>query len=363
MARTGRPVIAILLSEAEKDFLLKLSTKRMAPASEVKRAKSILLMGEGLSNQAIAGRVGFCAVTVGSLRQRFHQLRLEGLSDLPRNGPPRKIGDDQVERLIEQTLHSKPKGATHWSTRKMAKKMGISHDSVSRIWRAFGLKPHRADSFQISSDPHYVDKVRDVVGLYMSPPENALVLCVDEKSQIQALERSQPILAMRPGNAEGHTPEYYRHGTTSLFAALDVKTGQVLGKCYPRHRAQEFLAFLKNIESHVAGEVAAGKEVHLILDNYATHKSATVMKWLIKRPHWHLHFTPTHASWLNQVERFFALITTESIRRGNFLSVRSLVTAIRHYLDAHNAQPKPFVWSATADRILEKTANFCKSMV
>ena len=245
----------------------------------------------------------------------------------------------------------------------MAEKMGISRDSVSRIWRAFGLKPHRADTFQISSDPHYVDKVRDVVGLYMSPPENALVLCVDEKSQIQALERSQPIFVMRPGKIEGHTQEYYRHGTTSLFAALDVKTGRVLGKCYPRHRAQEFLAFLKSIESHVAAEVAAGKEVHLILDNYATHKSATIMKWLVKRPHWHLHFTPTHASWLNQVERFFALITNETIRRGNFLSVPALVAAIRDYLQAHNARPKPFRWSATADRILEKTSNLCKSIV
>jgi transposase len=363
MPRTGRPVIEITLCAAERDFLRKLSAKRTAPTTEVKRARSILLMDQGLSNQDISRRVGFCAATVGTLRGRFHQLRLEGLSDLPRSGPPRKIGDDQIEILIEKTLHSKPKGATHWSTRKMAEKMGISRDSVSRIWRAFGLKPHRADTFQISSDPHYVDKVRDVVGLYLSPPENALVLCVDEKSQIQALERSQPIFVMRPGKVEGHTPEYYRHGTTSLFAALDVKTGQVLGKCYPRHRAQEFLAFLKRIESHVAAEVATGKEVHLILDNYATHKSATIMKWLVKRPHWHLHFTPTHASWLNQVERFFALITTETIRRGNFLSVPALVAAIRDYLQAHNARPKPFRWSATADRILEKTAHLCKAIV
>ena len=363
MARMGRPVIHIVLSDSERDFLELLCRKRSAPITEVKRAKSILLMAEGLANKAIARRVGFCPATVGTLRSRFDQVRLEGISDLPRSGPPRKIGDDKVEALIAKTLHTKPKGATHWSTRKMAGKMGISHDSVSRIWRAFGLKPHRADSFQISTDPHYVDKVRDVVGLYMSPPENALVLCVDEKSQIQALERSQPVLPMRPGKPEGHTPEYYRHGTTSLFAALDVKSGKVIAKCYPRHRAKEFMAFLINIESHVAAEVCAGKEVHLILDNYATHKSASVMKWLIKRPHWHLHFTPTHASWLNQVERFFALITNEAIRRGNFLSVRKLVTAIQSYLDEHNAQPKPFVWTAGADRILEKTANFCKSIV
>jgi len=245
----------------------------------------------------------------------------------------------------------------------MAKKTGISHDSVSRIWRAFGLKPHRADTFQISTDPHYIDKVRDVVGLYMSPPENALVLCVDEKSQIQALERSQPVLPMRPGKPEGYTPEYYRHGTVSLFAALDVKSGEVLGKCYRRHRATEFLAFLKSIEAHVAPEVASGKTVHLVLDNYATHKAAKVMKWLVRRPHWHLHFTPTHASWLNQVERFFSLITNEAIRRGNFLGVPELVSAIKAYLDVHNAEPKPFVWTSSADRILEKTANLCKSLV
>lgn len=363
MPRTGRPVIRIELSKDEEEFLRRLARKRNAPVAEAKRVRAILLMAQGLSNKDIARQVGFCGATIGTLRARFAQLRLEGISDLPRSGPPRKIGDEQIEELIEKTLHSKPDGATHWSTRKMARKMGISRDTVSRVWRAFGLKPHRAGTFQISTDPHYVDKVRDVVGLYMSPPENALVLCVDEKSQIQALERSQPVLPMCAGKPESHTPEYYRHGTTSLFAALDVKTGKVLGKCYPRHRAQEFLAFLKKIESHVAEEVASGKEVHLILDNYATHKSATVMKWLLKRPHWHLHFTPTHASWLNQVERFFSLITNEAIRRGNFLSVDALVAAIREYLDAHNAAPRPFAWTSTADRILEKTANLCKSLV
>jgi len=319
-------------------------------------------MAKGLSNKVIARRVGFCAATVGTMRRRFAQLRLEGLSDLPRSGPPRKIGDNQIEQLIEITLHSKPKGATHWSTRKMARQMGVSHDTVSRVWRAFGLKPHRADTFQISTDPYYVDKVRDVVGLYISPPENALVLCVDEKSQIQALERSQPVLPMRTGKPEGHTPEYFRHGTVSLFAALDIKKGAVLGKCYRRHRAKEFLSFLKDIEAHVADEVASGKEVHLVLDNYSTHKSATVSKWLVKRPHWHLHFTPTHTSWLNQVERFFAKITTEAIRRGNFLSVQSLVSAIKAYLDDHNTEPKPFVWTASADQILRRTAKLCKSL-
>lgn len=362
MKRRGRPVIQIELSESEEEFLHRLCRKRNGPAAEVKRAQAILLMAQGYSNKEIGKRVGFCAETIGSLRVRFSQLRLEGLSDMPRSGPPRKIGDEGIEALIEKTLHSKPEGATHWSTRKMAKTMGISRDTVSRIWRAFGLKPHRADSFQISTDPYFVDKVRDVVGLYMSPPENALVLCVDEKSQIQALERSQPVLPMRPGKAEGHTPEYYRHGTTSLFAALDVQTGKVLGKCYPRHRATEFLSFLRKIETHVAAEVEAGKEVHLILDNYATHKSATVMRWLVKRPHWHLHFTPTHASWLNQVERFFASITNDAIRRGNFLGVPSLVAAITAYLETHNANPRPFQWTATADRILQKTVDLLKSL-
>ncbi len=307
-------------------------------------------------------RLPFTSDVVGSLRVRFHKLRLEGISDLPRSGPPRKIGDDQMERLIEETLHSNPPGATHWSTRKMAKKMDISRDSVSPIWRAFGLKPHRADSFQISTDPHDVDKVRDVVGLYMSPPENALVLCVDEKKPDPGLGTLPACLCDAPRQSR----RTYARVLSPRDRHLVCRPG-----CEDRPCARKMLrpasipgvsGFLRNIESHVAGDVAAGKEVHLILDNYATHKSATIMKWLIKRPHWHLHFTLTHASWLNQVERFFALITTESIRRGNFLSVPALVTAIRRYLD-HNAQPKPFVWSATADRILEKTANFSKSML
>ena len=362
MPRTGRPVIPIELTTEEESFLLELARRRNAPAIEVKRAKGVLLMAEGLSNKEVAREAGFCEATVGTLRKRFAELRLEGLSDLPRSGPPRKISDEAVEEIISKTLHSRPEGITHWSTRKMAKEMGVSHDSVSRIWRAFGLKPHRSATFQISEDPYYVEKVRDVVGLYMSPPENALVLCVDEKSQIQALERSQPVLPLRSGKPECHTPEYFRHGTVSLFAALDLKNGEVLGKCYRKHRAKEFLAFLKEIEAHVADEVAAGKEVHLILDNYCTHKSATVMRWLVKRPHWHLHFTPTHASWLNQVERFFAKITTEAIRRGNFRSVAQLVEAITKYLDAHNAEPVAFKWTASADRILEKTAKLCKEL-
>jgi transposase len=362
MSKRGRPVAAIELTEQERAFLHQLARRHGAPAIEVKRAKAILLMAQGLHHTQIADRVGFCSATVGTLRRRFAETRLEGLSDLPRSGPPRTIDEQQIQQLIARTLQSKPSAATPWSTRKMAQEMGLSRDSVSRIWRAFGLKPHRAETFQISTDLYYVDKVRDVVGLYMSPPENALVLCVDEKSQIQALERAQPVLPMRAGKPEGRTPESFRHGTVSLFAALDVKNGAVLGKCYRQHRAKEFLDFLKEIETHVAGEVAAGKEVHLVLDNYGTHKSAAVARWLVKRPHWHLHFTPTHASWLNQVERFFAKITTEAIRRGNFLSVADLVSAIRAYLDAHNGNPKPFTWTASADRILRDTAELCKTL-
>jgi transposase len=362
MPKLGRPVVEIELEEEERVSLERLSRKRSAPAGEVKRARAVLLMAGGASNTAVAGAVGLCAHTVGTLRRRFAETRLAGLSDLPRSGAPRKIGDEKVRRIVEETLRATPDGKTHWSTRSMGERHGVSPDSVSRIWRAFGLKPHRAESFQISSDPYYVEKVRDVVGLYMSPPENALVLCVDEKSQIQALQRSQPVLPLRSGKPEGHTPEYFRHGTVSLFAALDVKKGEVLGSCYRRHRAREFLAFLKEIEGHVAEDVAAGKEVHLVLDNYCTHKSASVMRWLVRRPHWHLHFTPTHASWLNQVERFFAKITAEAIRRGNFHSVPALKRAIEDYLEAHNRDPKPFKWTADADRILEKTESLCRSL-
>jgi transposase len=363
VARTGRPVIKIELTDDERGFLEQLQRNRRAPASEFKRARAILLMAEGEGNKAVAKAVGLCAQTIGTLRRKFAEVRLGGLSDLPRPGAPRTIEDDKVHRVIEKTLRSIPEGATHWSTRKMAKECALSHDSVARIWKTFGLRPHRSESFQISTDPYYVEKIRDVVGLYMSPPENALVLSVDEKSQIQALQRSQPVLPLRSGQPERHTPEYFRHGTLSLFAALDVKKGEVLGTCYRRHRAAEFLAFLKEIERHVADDVAEGKSVHLILDNYCTHKAASVTRWLARRPHWHLHFTPTHASWLNQVERFFAKITNEAIRRGNFHSVPALKKAIDKYLEVHNREPKPFKWTKDADAILEKNAKLCKTLV
>lgn len=362
MSVLGRPVVRIELQADEREFLERLSRKRHAPAAEAKRAKALLLMAQGQSNQSVAAEVGLCAHTIGTLRKRFKHSRLAGLSDLPRSGAPRSIEDEKVQAIVEDALQRLPQGRTHWSTRLMAKAHGVSHESVSRIWRAFGLKPHRTESFQLSNDPYYVEKVRDVVGLYMSPPENALVLCVDEKSQIQALQRSQPIMPLRSGSVERLTPEYFRHGTLSLFAALDVKKGQVLGNCYQRHRTEEFLSFLKQIEKHVSAEVAAGKSVHLILDNYCTHKAAKVMRWLVKRPHWHLHFTPTHASWLNQVERFFASITNEAIRRGNFHSVDELKYAIEQYLSAHNQQPKPFQWTADANTILAKNAHLCNEL-
>jgi transposase len=277
----------------------------------------ILLAADGHSNAEVARRLSVSPATVSAWRRRFAQRGLLGLSELPRSGAPRKIGDENVEKVIKTTLEETPRNSTHWSTRKLAAKLGISHQSVARIWRAFGLKPHRSETFNLSNDPHFVDKVRDVVGLYLNPPDNALVFCVDEKSQIQALERSQPILPLRPGQAERRSHDYFRHGTTSLFAALDVATGRVIGSLKQRHRSREFVAFLRQIES----EVPDGLEVHLVIDNYATHKTAGVARWLKSRPHWHLHFIPTHSSWLNQVERFFALITNDRIRRESFLSV------------------------------------------
>jgi len=269
------------------------------------------------------------------------------------------VTDEKVEEVIALTLETKPKGATHWSTRSMAKRTGVSRNSVNRIWRAFGLKPHRSETFQLSTDPFFVDKVRDVVGLYMSPPANAVVLSVDEKSQIQALNRTQPVLPMRPGQLERGTPEYQRHGTTTLFAALDVATGNVIGKCYPRHRTVEFIKFLRHIDQSVPREL----DIHLITDNYATHKSPPVKAFLAKRPRFHLHFTPTHASWLNQVECFFSILTRRQLQRGSHLSVRELEAAIQEFLDAHNEDPRPFRWTKSADEILDRLTRYCGAVL
>jgi transposase len=283
---------------------------------------------------------------------------LSALGDLPRPGQPRQITDAKVEAVVTRTLESRPKNATHWSTRTMAESSGLCQSAIVRIWRAFGLKPHLQENFKLSTDPFFVEKVRDIVGLYLNPPEQtrAVVLCVDEKSQVQALDRSQPVLPMRPGQAERHTHDYYRHGTTSLFAALDVATGKVLGRCHRQHRQQEFVRFLHHIEANVP----RGLEIHLVLDNYATHKTPKVAAWLKKRPRYHLHFTPTSSSWLNQVERWFAKITEQRIRRGVFKSVDELIAAIDDYIVEHNRKPKPFVWTAGADLILGRIERLCK---
>lgn len=354
----GRPVVKVELTPPQRDYLESLSRRRKAPAKEVERAKIVLLAADGQSNKLIAQRLGVKEHTVGYWRKRFAKGGIVALSELPRSGRPRTITDEQVAEVVRKTLEEKPEAATHWSTRKMAKETGLSQTSVSKIWRAFQLQPHRCESFTLSKDPYFVEKVRDVVGLYMSPPDNALVFCVDEKSQIQALERSQPILPLRPGSPEKQTHDYYRHGTTSLFAALDVATGRVISSLKERHRSREFLAFLKQIEREVPKEL----DVHLVLDNYATHKTVEVNRWLEKRPHWHLHFIPTHSSWLNQVERFFALITNERIRRDSFRATAELKQAIKDYIDKHNKNPKPFVWSATADQILGKVAQLCRKL-
>jgi transposase len=282
--------------------------------------------------------------------------RIEGLLDEMRPGRPRTIGDDQVAAVIERTLRSTPADATHWSIRSMAGATGFSHATIRRIWTAFGLQPHRSETFKLSSDPLFVDKVRDIVGLYLSPPNRALVLSVDEKSQIQALDREQPVLPMMPGVPERRTPAYIRHGTTSLFAALDVASGFVIGKCYKRHRATEFLDFLKQIDT----QVPDGLDVHIIMDNYATHKTATIRAWLARRPHYHVHFTPTSASWINQVERWFTELTRKKLRRGVHTSTRELEADIRSFIKQHNENPKPYKWVKSADEILASVKRFCR---
>jgi transposase len=358
MPRTGRPRTPVKLEEEQRDFLQRLVARRTAPSGEVLHARIILLASEGLSNKEVAKRLSVCDHTVSYWRRRFGRLGLEGLSEMPRTGAPPRISDDQIQTVIRTTLEQTPEAATHWSTRSLAARLGLSRQAVHRIWRAFGLQPHRQEVFTLSQDPYFIDKVRDVVGLYVNPPDNALVLCVDEKGQIQALERSQPVLPMRPGRPQRWSHDYYRHGTTSLFAALNVATGRVIGTTKSRHRSREFVSFLRHIEREVASEL----DVHLILDNYATHKTAEVARWLKARPRWHLHFIPTHSSWRNQVERFFAQITSRRIRRGCFRSVADLRQAIEDYLARHNANPKPFRWTASADLILRKVANLCNGL-
>jgi len=351
----GRPKTPIVLSEIERQELEVWSRSRTMPAGVVRRARMILLAAEGLTNLAIAARTGVMNSVVGYWRKRFLADRLAGLHDEPRPGAPRAIGDEQLAAMIRKTLKTKPVAGTHWSCRAIAAETRLSKSTVQRVWRAFGIQPHRQKHFKLSTDPLFVEKVRDIVGLYLNPPDNALVLCVDEKSQIQALDRTQPMLPLGLGYVEGVTHDYVRHGTTTLFAALDIASGQVLARCTPRHRHQEFLAFLKQIEASVPAELA----IHLVVDNYATHKQLAVRRWLAARPRWHVHYTPTYGSWLNQVEIWFNIITQRTIRRGSFQSVKQLVRRIDQFVEQHNAKAKPFVWTATADSILKKVRRLC----
>ena len=351
----GRPVAAIVLSPAEKEKLTLIASRPKSNQRDGLRARIVLGAWEGLTNTEIARRERVSLPTVGKWRSRYASEKIEALADAPRSGAPRSIDDKKVEEVLTKTLEGTPRARTHWSSRLMAKEAGISDHSVLRIWRAFGLKPHRVDSFKLSNDPMFVEKVRDIVALYLNPPDKAIVLCVDEKGQTQALERSQPILPLRPGLPERQTHDYVRHGTLSLFAAYDAATGRVFGRCHQRHRHQEFLAFLERLDAEFPDD--GHSQLHLIIDNYATHKTPKVHPWLLRRPRFQLHFTPTGSSWLNMVERFFARITNEAIRRGSFSSVRQLQAAIDTYLAEHNKDPKPFVWTASADSIFRKLAN------
>src|SRR4051812_40179995 len=354
--RTGRPKQPLLLTEEEQERLESLAHRARSQPLMARRARVVLACAEGLSNHSVSRKLRCSLGMVGKWRARFLKGRLEALYDEPRPGTPRTVSDSQVEEVIIQTLESTPRGETHWSTRGIAKATGLSRMTISRIWHAFGLQPHRTETFKLSPDPQLIEKVRDIVGLYMNPPDHALVFCVDEKSQIQALDRTQPMLPMRPGQLERRTHDYKRHGTTSLFAALELKSSRVIGQLHRRHRSQEFRRFLDAIESNVP----AGLDVHIVMDNYGTHKTDIIRKWFAKRPHFHVHFTPTYASWINLVERWFAEITNKRIRRGIFRSVKELEDAISEYIDVHNDAPKPFVWTKTADEILASIARFAQ---
>lgn len=354
--RSGRPKAQLVLSEEERAQLSSFVRSRSLPAALSNRARIVLSSADGEANNSIAKRLKLTNATVGKWRRRFIERRIAGLYDDVRPGAPRTIDDERVANLLKTTLHTKPgDGATHWTVRSAAAETGISKTSVQRYFQLFGLQPHRTESFKLSNDPFFVEKVRDVVGLYLNPPDKALVICVDEKSQCQALERTQPMLPMGFGYVEGVTHDYKRHGTTTLFAALNVLNGAVLATCKPRHRHQEFLSFLREIDKAVPTDL----DVHCIADNYGTHNHPKIKAWLASRPRWHMHFIPTYSSWLNQVERFFALITDKAIRRGSFASVKQLVQRIDHFVAAYNKNCQPFRWTATADSILEKLHRLC----
>jgi transposase len=344
------------LSDEERETLERWARRPNSAQALALRCRIVLACAEGATNNEVAARVGVNQATVCKWRGRFVTRRLDGLADEPRPGAVRTITDDDVERVIVKTLEETPADATHWSTRSMAKAAGMSQTAISRIWRAFGLKPHLTESFKLSPDPQFIDKVRDIVGLYANPPEGALVLCVDEKSQIQALDRTAPVLPLRPGIPERRTHDYVRNGTTNLYAALDVASGKVITDLTPQHRAIEFRKFLNLINRSVPAEL----DVHVIVDNSSTHKTPEIHRWLVRHPRFTLHFTPTYSSWLNLVERWFAELTEKWLRRGTHRSTKELEAAIRSWVDTWNDDPRPFVWHKTADEILENLAAYCE---
>lgn len=356
--RTGRPKAPIILSQEENEQLISISKSRSLSHALVNRARIILMAAEGVPNHTIAEKVNLSPQMVCKWRQRYLQQGLSGLHDELRPGRPRSVSDEKVAVLVRKTIQTKPQDGTHWTIRSIAKETKLSRPTVHRIWQAFGLQPHRQRHFKLSTDPFFVEKVRDIVGLYLNPPDKAMVLCVDEKSQIQALDRTQPLLPIGLGYVEGVTHDYIRHGTTTLFAALDIATGKILTCCKKRHRHQEYLQFLKQVDANVP----SGLNIHLVVDNYATHKHPTVKRWLAAHPRYQVHYTPTYASWLNQVEIWFNLITQRAIRRGTFKSVKDLIAKIEHFVTHYNRNSRPFAWTATADSILEKVKRLCQSI-
>jgi transposase len=352
--RIGRPVPALSLTDDERAALEGFVRRRKTSQALSLRAAIVLACSDGNNNGEVAERLRVTRQTVGKWRARFVEHRLDGLLDEPRPGAPRKISDEAVEAVVIATLETTPRGSTHWSTRQLAEKLGYGRSTIARVWRAFGLQPHRSEKFKLSPDPLLVDKVRDIVGLYLNPPDKALVLCVDEKSQIQALDRTQPLLPMQPGRVERRTADYRRHGTVSLFAALNVATGTVIAETRRRHRAKEFRAFLDRIDA----EVPPHLDVHLVMDNLSTHKSPTVVRWLAGHPRFHVHFTPTYGSWINQVERWFGFLEQRQIKRGSHRSVVALIKAINEFVNVTNENPRPFQWVKSADDILASIARF-----
>jgi transposase len=345
----------LVLSDAERSQLEAWARRPTSAQALALRSRIVLTAAEGLGNVQVAQRLGIGRLTVGKWRARFVADRLDGLLDEPRPGRPRTVADEQVEAVIARTLETTPRNATHWSTRSLAAELGMSQSAVSRIWRAFGLQPHRQDSWKLSKDPQFIDKVRDVVGLYLDPPEAAVVLCVDEKSQIQALDRTAPIFPMMPGTPARATHDYKRAGTSSLYAALNIASGQVIGSLHSRHRAIEFKKFLQRIDQEVPAEYA----VHVVLDNASTHKTPAIKRWLLAHPRFVLHFTPTSSSWLNLVERWFGELTTKKLQRGTHRSVRALNADIRDWIATWNDNPRPYVWTKTADQILDSISRYC----